>query len=177
MKVSVFVPDPTTKTVIKGAAEIPRRWVILGFIRSVAELNVKVNVEDGVVAVVPRNVDIPSLFGDLPLDSVVYGCDWWLWRRWPGGSYRPWWDVRSACGYQWLPRGDEGLSGGNHWLAWRWGDPPRRQRWFGSRCGFRSCGWCYWNNGEDPPWSHWWTDGGGPPVIDVWDVVVVVCPT
>lgn len=122
-------------------------------------------------------VDIPSLFGNLLLDGVVYWCDRWWWWGESGGSHWPWWDVRLACGCWWLPGRDNGLPGGNCRLAWRWGDPLWRRRCFGRCCGCRSRGGGCWfgNNGEDSLLGHWWADGGGGPLlIHVWDAVVMV---
>lgn len=120
---------------------------------------------------------IPSLFGDLLLDGVVYWCEWWW--RWgeSSGSHRPWWDVGFVRGYQWLLGWDKRLPGGNCRLTWRRGHPLWRQRCSGRRCGCRSCGGgCrFGNNGEDSLLSHRWVFGGGGSfLIHVGDAVVMI---
>lgn len=112
-------------------------------------------------------VHISSLFGYLPLNGVV----WWRGYEWGFfcGNHNPWSDVGFECGYWWLLSWDEGLSSGNCWFAWKWGDCP------GGRRGFScSCEWWFWNNGEGFLWSYWWADCGNPFVIQVWDVVVMI---
>lgn len=124
-------------------------------------------------------VDIPSLFGDLLLDGVVYRCDrWWCGGGAFGGSHWPWWDVGLACRCWWLPGWDKGLPGGNCWLAWRRGDSRWRLRCFGRCRGShsRGGGGCWFgDNGEDSLLSHWWAHGGGGPLlIHVGDAVVMI---
>lgn len=124
-------------------------------------------------------MDVPSLFGDLLLDGVVYWSDRWRWW-WgeSGGRHWSWWDVGLACGCWWLPSRHKGLRSGNHRLACRRWDPLWRQRRFGRRRGCRSRGGgsCWFgNNGEDSPLSHRRAEGGGgPPLIYVGDAVVMI---
>lgn len=117
-------------------------------------------------------VNVPSLFGDLLLDGVIYWCHWR--RRWR-------WDVGLACGYRGLLGWDDRLLGRTVWLACGRSDPSRRQRGLGRRCGRRRCrrrhlGCCRFGNvGEDSPLGHRKADGcGGPPLIDIRDAVVVI---
>lgn len=123
-------------------------------------------------------MDVSSLFGHLLLDGVVHRGDRRRRCRGSGGSYWLWWDVGLACGCWWLPGWDEGLPGGNWRLVCRRGNPLWRQRCLGRGCG---CCW-FGDEGEDSPWSHWWAvgsggdgcSGSGPPLIQVWDVVVMI---
>lgn len=115
-------------------------------------------------------MNVPSLFGDLLLDGVIYWCHW-RWRRR--------WDVGLACRYRGFLGWDDRLLGWSFWLACGRSDPSRRQRGLGRRRGRRShcrldC--CRFGNvGEDSPLGHRRADGcGGPPLIDIRDAVVVI---
>ena len=123
-------------------------------------------------------MDVPSLFGDLLLDGVVYWCDWsWRWRE-SGGGHWSCWDVGLAGGHWRLPGRHKGLRSGNHRLARRRRDPLWRQGRFGRRrsCSRRGGGGCRFGNyGEDSPRSHRRVEGGGgPPLIHVRDAVVMI---
>lgn len=87
------------------------------------------------VRVLFLTVHIASLFGDLPLNGVVYRCDWRRGWRWglSGRSHWRWWYVGFVRG---LSCWQERLVSWQGWLGWRRGHPPGRQRGFG-----RCCGW------------------------------------
>lgn len=59
--VSASAVEPTASFPSRGQKrrrardDLSLTWIILGFVRRVSELNVKVDVEDGVVVVVPWN--------------------------------------------------------------------------------------------------------------------------
>lgn len=110
VQVAILVPDPTAKAIIKGAAQVASLWVILRFVGRVAQLNVKVDPQDGVVIMVTRNVDVTSLFGDLLLDGVVH----W------GDRLGLFWGRRAVCGHV-----GRGPAGGGRWRGdggTPWGD-------------------------------------------------------
>lgn len=117
-------------------------------------------------------MNIPSLLGDLLLDGIVHWCDRWQWQGWSGGNCWPW-DVGFASGYRWLSGGYEGLSGG--YEGFSGGDQRLVLRWGHPRAGCLGCSCGDWRQfREDDLWSDWWASGGGPLLIQVWDVVVMI---